>query len=51
MVAAEMRSQGIILLGAQQQASKVSERVIENAAIRVLGKTGSLELGATAGDS
>ncbi len=44
-VAAEMRSQGIILLGAQQQASKVSERVIENAAIRVLGMTGPLELG------
>lgn len=44
MVAAEMRSQGIILLGAQQQASKVSERVIENSAIRVLGKTGYLEL-------
>ncbi|HEV2123472.1 MAG TPA: hypothetical protein VGW38_11950 [Chloroflexota bacterium] len=43
-VAAEMRSQGIILLGAQQQASKVSERVVENAAIRVLGRTGSLEL-------
>jgi uncharacterized protein len=46
-VAAEMRSQGIILLGAQQQASKVSEKVIENAAIRVLGKSGSLELGAS----
>lgn len=45
-VAAEMRSQGIILFGAQQQASKVSERVIENAAIRALGKTGSLELSA-----
>jgi hypothetical protein len=45
-VAAEMRSQGIILLGAQQQASKVSEKVIENSAIRVMGKTGSLELGA-----
>jgi len=43
-VAAEMRSQGIILLGAQQQASKVSEVVIENAAIRVLGCSGSLEL-------
>lgn len=43
-VAAEMRSQGIILLGAQQQASKVSERVIENAGIRVLGRSGSLEL-------
>jgi hypothetical protein len=44
-VAAEMRSQGIILLGAQQQASKVSEKIIENSAIRVMGKTGSLELG------
>jgi DNA helicase HerA-like ATPase len=44
-VAAEMRSQGIILLGAQQQASKVSEKVIENVAIRVLGRSGSLELG------
>lgn len=45
-VAAEMRSQGIILLGAQQQASKVSEKVIENAAIRVLGRSGGLELNA-----
>jgi hypothetical protein len=44
-VAAEMRSQGIILLGAQQQASKVSEKIIENSAIRVLGRTGSIELG------
>lgn len=44
LVAAEMRSQGIILLGAQQQASKVSDRVIENAAIRVIGCSGSLEL-------
>lgn len=47
MVAAEMRSQGIILLGAQQQASKVSEKVIENAAIRVLGRTGGMELATT----
>jgi DNA helicase HerA-like ATPase len=47
-VAAEMRSQGIILFGAQQQASKVSEKVIENAALRVLGRTGTLELDATA---
>lgn len=47
-VAAEMRSQGIILLGAQQQASKVSEKVIENAALRVLGRTGTLELDTTA---
>ncbi len=44
-VAAEMRSQGVILLGAQQQASLVSPRVIENAGIRALGKSGSLELG------
>lgn len=44
-VAAEMRSQGIILLGAQQQASLVSPRVIENAGLRALGKTGSMELG------
>ncbi|HEY7120056.1 MAG TPA: hypothetical protein VH475_25945 [Tepidisphaeraceae bacterium] len=44
-VAAEMRSQGIILLGAQQQASQVSPRVVENAALRALGKTGPVELG------
>lgn len=44
LVAAEMRSQGVILLGAQQQASKVSDRVIENCGLRVLGKSGSLEL-------
>src|SRR5262249_10597880 len=43
-VAAEMRSQGIILLGAQQQASKVSDRVIDNAGIKVLDRSGSLEL-------
>jgi DNA helicase HerA-like ATPase len=43
-VAAEMRSQGIILLGAQQQASMVSKRVVENAGIRAVGKSGSLEL-------
>jgi hypothetical protein len=43
-IAAEMRSQGIILLGSQQQASKVSETVIENSAIRALGCSGSLEL-------
>jgi DNA helicase HerA-like ATPase len=44
-VAAEMRSQGIILLGAQQQASLVSTRVVENAGLRALGKTGAVELG------
>jgi hypothetical protein len=43
-VAAEMRSQGIILFGAQQQASKVSEKVVENAGIRVVGRSGTLEL-------
>jgi DNA helicase HerA-like ATPase len=45
MVAAEMRSQGVILLGAQQQASLVSPRVIENSAVRALGRSGTLELG------
>jgi len=45
-VAAEMRSQGIILLGAQQEASRVSPRVIENAGIRAVGRSGSLELSA-----
>jgi DNA helicase HerA-like ATPase len=43
-VAAEMRSQGIILFGAQQQASMVSRRVVENCAIRAMGKSGSQEL-------
>lgn len=43
-VAAEMRSQGIILFGAQQQASLVSARVVENAGLRAIGKSGSLEL-------
>ncbi len=43
-VASEMRSQGIILFSAQQQASLVSEKVLENAAIRVLGRTGAGEL-------
>lgn len=45
MVAAEGRSQGIILLGAQQQASLVSPKVIENAACRAIGRSGTLELG------
>lgn len=44
LVAAEGRSQGIILLGAQQQASLVSSRVIENSAIRAVGRSGTLEL-------
>lgn len=44
-VAAEGRSQGIILFGAQQQASLVSTKVIENAAVRAIGRSGALELG------
>lgn len=43
-VAAELRSRGVILLGAQQQASLVSARVVDNAAIRVLGRTSGQEL-------
>ena len=43
-VAAEGRSQGVILLGAQQQASLVKPRVIENAAVRAIGRSGTLEL-------
>jgi hypothetical protein len=45
-VAGEMRSQGIILLGAQQEASRVSPRVIENSAVRAVGRSGTLELSA-----
>ncbi len=45
-VASEGRSQGIILFGAQQQASLVKSRVIENAAVRAVGRSGTLELGA-----
>ena len=45
-VAAEMRSQGVILLGAQQQASSVSQKVIENAGIRAIGRSGTLEMSA-----
>ena len=40
-----MRSQGIILLGAQQQASLVSTRVFENAGLKALGRSGSMEMG------
>jgi DNA helicase HerA-like ATPase len=47
-VASEMRSRGIILLGAQQQASKVSEKVIESSGILALGKSGPLELESSA---
>lgn len=45
LVASEGRSQGIILFGAQQQASLVKSRVIENAAVRAIGRSGTLELG------
>jgi DNA helicase HerA-like ATPase len=45
-VAAEMRSQGVILLGAQQQGSLVAPRVIENAGIHAVGRSGTLELSA-----
>jgi DNA helicase HerA-like ATPase len=44
-VVTEMRSQGVILFGAQQQASQVSPKVIENCGIQALGRTGALELG------
>lgn len=48
-VASEMRSQGILLLGAQQQASRVSSKVIENAGIKVYGRTGAIELSTETG--
>jgi DNA helicase HerA-like ATPase len=47
-IAAEMRSQGIILLGAQQHASRVSDRVVESAGIQILGRTGTIELNSPA---
>jgi DNA helicase HerA-like ATPase len=43
-VASELRSRGVILFGAQQQASLVSPRVVENASVRVIGRTGGYEL-------
>lgn len=47
-VAAQLRSQGIILLGAQQQASKVSETVFGNSEIKALGATSPVELESSA---
>lgn len=44
-VAAQLRSQGILLFGAQQKASDVNELVFENCATKVLGNTGSGEIG------
>jgi len=43
-VATEMRSQGVILFGAQQMASQVSTKIIEMSSTRVLGRTGPAEL-------
>ena len=51
MVAAEMRSQGVILLGAQQQASLVSPRVIENSAVRASVAAARWSWGKTFGSS
>jgi hypothetical protein len=47
-VAAQLRSQGIILLGAQQQASRVSETVFGNAEFKVLGATSPVEIESSA---
>ena len=44
-VASEMRSQGVILLGAQQQASLVAQRVIANCAVKAIGRSDTMELG------
>ncbi|MGH2598731.1 MAG: ATP-binding protein [Dehalococcoidia bacterium] len=43
-VASQMRSRGIILFGAQQQGSRVSDVVIENSQTRALGRSGGQEL-------
>jgi uncharacterized protein len=43
-VAAQLRSQGIILLGAQQHASKVSETIVGNSETKALGATSPQEL-------
>ena len=43
-VAAQLRSQGIILLGAQQQASKVSETIFGNSEVKAVGATSPVEL-------
>jgi uncharacterized protein len=47
-VAAQLRSQGIILLSAQQQASDVSETVFGNSQFKVLGATSPVELESSA---
>ena len=43
-VALEGRSRGVILLGAQQFASQVSGKIVESAAIRVVGACGAAEM-------
>jgi hypothetical protein len=45
-VAAQLRSQGVILFGAQQKASSIAPLVWENAATKALGRTGAVELAA-----
>lgn len=45
-VAAQLRSQGIILFGAQQKASSIAPLVWENASTKALGRTGAVELSA-----
>jgi hypothetical protein len=46
-VAAQLRSQGIILLGAQQQATAVSETIFGNSHFKALGATRPVELEAS----
>jgi uncharacterized protein len=43
-VAAQLRSQGIILFGAQQHASQISPEIFQNSDMKVLGRTGTIEL-------
>ncbi|MGI8549439.1 MAG: hypothetical protein ACR2PL_01395 [Dehalococcoidia bacterium] len=43
-VAAQLRSQGIILLGAQQHASQVSETIFGNSEFKALGASSPVEL-------
>jgi hypothetical protein len=43
-VAAQLRSQGIILLGAQQQASRVSETIFSNSEVKALGASSPVEI-------
>jgi len=43
-VAAQLRSQGIILLGAQQHASKVSETIFGNSETKAIGASSPVEL-------